>query len=91
MNDGSGSSGSGQTASEQYVKVVAPIGFKSLPALKGASLAVLICIALHQAKSQPGPSLSTLQRETGYTLFEVTRALEFLEDPAHRFIERMGL
>jgi len=51
---------------------------------------VFICIALHEADDQPGASLSTIERETGYTRKTVIDALRFLNADEHRFIDLCG-
>jgi hypothetical protein len=58
--------------------------------LKGAPLSLFICVALHEADADPGASLSTMERETGYSRPSVIEASRFLTDPAHRFIEEIG-
>jgi len=60
----------------------------SLRRLKGAPLSVFICLALHEADDEPGASLSTIERETGYTSPTVIAAIRFLTE--QRFIEELG-
>lgn len=75
---------------ESHIKILASFKKGALQMLKGARLHVFICIALHEAEDKPGASLTTISNEVGYNRSTVVSAIHFLEDPAHRFIDRDG-
>ena len=77
-------------STESYIKVLTSFKSGALRMLKGAPLSIFICVALHEADESPGASLTTMERETGYSRPSVIEASRFLTDPAHRFIEEIG-
>jgi len=77
-------------SAESYIKVLTSFKSGALRMLKGAPLSIFICVALHEADEDPGASLSTMERETGYSRPSVIEASRFLTDPAHHFIEETG-
>lgn len=77
-------------STESFVKVAVSFKSGSLRLLKGAPLSVFMCLALHEADSDPGASLSMVETETGYSSPTVIQAIRFLCDPAHHFIDEVG-
>jgi hypothetical protein len=78
-------------STESFVKIeVSFLKSGSLRQLKGAPLSVFVCLALREADSNPGASLSTIECETGYSSPTVIAALRFLQDADHRFVDEIG-
>jgi DNA-binding MarR family transcriptional regulator len=72
--------GSQERKKTTYVKFSVTFREKQLRQLKGAPLAVFICLALHiQEDGTCFPSVSLISRETGYNKDTVFKALKRLE------------
>lgn len=72
--------GSTFTREDIFVKLAVTFRDNMLAKLKGPKLSVFLCIALHCGEDMESwPSLSTIERETGYTRKAVVGAIKELE------------
>lgn len=74
--------GTQEKKTKTYVKFSVRFRDQQLAQLRGASLAVFICLALHiEEDGSCFPSISLISRETGYnrdTIFKALKKLEFM-------------
>jgi len=80
--------GEQKVKSEFYIKLYGKFRNTHLAQLKGSSLSVFLCIALHSdEKGYSFPSISLISKESGYKNDAIYKALEHLV--ATNFIERI--
>jgi len=75
---------------ETHIKLLTSFKRGALRTLKGAPLAVFLCVALHEAEDNPGVGHKVIEAETGYSHPAVGDAIHFLLNEDHRFIDECG-
>ena len=80
--------GTQERRNKTYVKFSVSFREQQLAQLRGARLAVFVCLALHiEEDGSCFPSISLIGKETGYnrdTIFKALRKLEFMGDIARK-------